>query len=283
MLPGISPRDSPFVADTALIPAFQAMRVARGKDFISLRTAVPWMTLKWPMLTLPASDFEKGKDMFPLHSNTYDHNIYEREGFSGAGHFAQGFGTISEAEKPALLWRYNHVFKAADDAAGTPFDTVSRYPHRAILSFVNWPFGIEEQDPDIIFAKAEEDKSAGHYSVKPGNIFVWGLEKKTTFPVRISGDVKFFEATETGGVLSTSFGSFGVDFSGKSGADAVLVLTGPITGTPKGATVIKAGETTYTVMTLQKGDAPEMKAEGDTLMVGAQTVTYDGTAVRLGK
>ena len=95
--------------------------------------------------------------------------------------------------------------------------------------------------------------------------------------------MKFFEATETGGVLSTSFGSFGVDFSGKSGADAVLVLTGPITGTPKGATVIKAGETTYTVMTLQKGDAPEMKAEGDTLMVGAQTVTYDGTAVRLGK
>ncbi len=295
-------------ADTALIPAFQAMRVAGGKDFISPRTAVRWMTLKWPMLTLPTSDFEKGKDIFPLHSNTYDHNVYERRGFSGSGHFAQGFGTISEPEKPALLWLYNHVFKAADDAASAPFDTVSRYPHRAILSFVNWPFGIEEQNPDTIFAKAEQDQSAGHYmfrnrwqdgddiiidallkgssghySVKPGNIFVWGLGKKTIFPVRVSGDVKFFEATETGGVLSTSLGSFGVDFSKKSGADAVLVLTGPITGTPKGATVIKAGETTYTVMTLQKDAPPEMKAVGDTLMVGGQTITYDGTAVRFGK
>ncbi len=295
-------------ADTALIPAFQAMLVAGGKDFISPRPAVPWMTLKWPMLTLPVSDFKKGKDIFPLHSNTYDHNIYERRGFSGSGHFAQGFGTISEKEKPALLWLYNRVFKDADEAAGTPFDSVSRYPHRAILSFVNWPFDVEEENPATVFAKAEEDKSVGHYmfrnrwqdgddiiidallkgsrghySVKPGTIIVWGLGKKTVFPVRVTGDVKFFEATETGGAFSTSLGSFGVDFSGKSGADAVLVLTGPITGTPKGATVAKAGETTYTIMTLQKGEAPEIKAEGDTLKIGGQAVGYDGTAVCFGK
>lgn len=291
-------------ADTALIPAFQAMKVAAGKDFISPRPDVAWMTMKWPMLTLPKPDFSKGKDIFPLHSNTYDHNVYARDGFSGSGHFSQGFGSVTDDQKPALLWLYNRVFKEADEKAGKPFDTVSPYPHRAILSFVNWPIGQEEENPSELFPHAVADERAahimfrnrwqdeddiivdmllkgtrGHYSVKPGGIIVWGLGKKTTFPVRVSGDPKFFQATEHGGVVSTSLGSFGVDFSKASGADALLVLAGPITGTPKGTRVIKAGTNTFTVMTVQDGPAPEPRAEGEKLVIGDQTVSYDGKAV----
>ena len=123
-------------ADTALIPAFQAMRVAGGKDFITPRTNVPWMTMKWVMLTQLSPRSRTGREIFPLQSGTYDHNVWSRTALSGAGQFAQGFGAITAEQRPALLWLYNHQFQSADAAANAPFDTVSAYPHRAILSFI---------------------------------------------------------------------------------------------------------------------------------------------------
>lgn len=288
-------------ADTSLIPAFQAMRVAGGKDFFAPRPNVPWMTMKWVMLTQLTPKYGKGRDLIPLHSGTYDHNVYARTGLSGAGYFAQGFGAILPEQKPALLWLYNRMFKAADDAAGKPFDTVSAYPHRAVLAFVNWPFGMAEKNPGEILAHAVEDKSAAHYmfrnrwqdaddiivdmllkgsrghcDVKPGQIFVWGLGKKTTFPVRVTGAPTYFSARANGVVVSTGTGSFGVDFSRASGADALLVLSGPITGAPKGATVVTAGTNTFTIMTVQKGAPPEATANGDKVSVGGQTISILG-------
>ena len=44
-----------------------------------------------------------------------------------------------------------------------------------------------------------------------------------------------------------------------------------------------AGNNTFTVMTLQKGNAPEAKADGDNLVVGGQTVTYDGKTLSFTK
>ncbi len=304
-------------ADTSLIPAFQAMRVAGGKDFITPRPDVPWMTMKWPMLTRLAPGFKKGNEVFPLHSTTYDHNVYARHGFSGSGQFAQGFGTILPEQKPALLWLYDRMFKAADAAAGAPFDTVSMYPHRAILAFLNWPFSTAEKNPAEVLPHAVEDKRAahyvfrnrwqdaddiivdallkgsrGHYDVKPGGIIVWGLGEKTQFPVRVSGDVAKFTASETGGVISTGAGSFGVDFSKASGADAVLVLAGPIQGAiaakQKGKVAIcqvnAANDHTFVLMTLSAtGQHPAATADGEKLKLGPQTISYDGTALTFEK
>jgi hypothetical protein len=38
----------------------------------------------------------------------------------------------------------------------------------------------------------------------------------------------------------------------------------------------KPARITFTVVTLQKGSAPEPRAEGDKLVVGGQSVSYDG-------
>ena len=56
----------------------EANRVPYGclRNPISPRPDVAWMTMKWPMLSLPKPDFSEEKYIFPLHSNTYDHNIY---------------------------------------------------------------------------------------------------------------------------------------------------------------------------------------------------------------
>ncbi len=294
-------------ADTALIPAFQAMRVAGGRDFIAPRTNVPWMTMKWVMLTQLSPGFRTGKEIFPLHSGTYDHNVWARTGLSGAGQFAQGFGAVTAEQRPALLWLYNRLFQNADAAANAPFDTVSAYPHRAVLSFINWPFAEKERNPGELLPRAVEDKSAahymfrnrwqdgddiivdallkgskGHYDVKAGGIIVWGLGEKTQFPVRVSGDVKRFEANPQGGVMSTSGGSFGVDFGRASGADAVLVLSGPIRGNIAAQRKGRVATThlttpsgnSFVVMTLTaSGPHPEPKLDGESLVLGAQKIS----------
>lgn len=290
-------------SDTSFIPALQAWRVAGGKDFISSRPNAAWMTLKWVMMTIPGP-----KAAFPLRG-TYGHNVYSRVGLSGSGTFAQGFGAVPDADKPALLWTYQHTFKAADEKEGAPFDTVSVYPHRAVLSFVNWPIGTDEKNPAERLPSAVEDRhfafymfrnrwqdendivvtalfrgAKGNYAVPGGEILVWGLGQKSTFPVRVTGDVKSFEPGPRGGVVSTSAGSFGVDFSGASGAEALLVLAGPLQGGKGGgkAQTVTAGKNTFTVMTLGKA-APEPKADGDNLVVGGQIVSYDGEKITFAK
>jgi hypothetical protein len=86
----------------------------------------------------------------------------------------------------------------------------------------------------------------------------------------------------TGGVVSTSAGSFGVDFSKASGAEALLVLAGPVKGNVKegkGVQTVEAGGTSYVILTLQKGEAPAARAEGEKVAIGGQMITYDGKKV----
>lgn len=286
-------------SDTAFVPALQAWRTAAGKDFITTQPNGQWMTLKWLMLTQIVPN--PTKNNYP-HRGTYDHNVWTRRGLSGSGTFAQGFGAIADEFKPALLWMYNRTFKAADDKAGAPCDTVSPYPHRAVLALINWPFGLTEKNPGEVLPRAVEDKAAGYYmfrnrwadaddiivtallrssrgnySVGGGDIIVWGLGQKTKFPVRVTGATKDFRSTDRGGSFSTSLGSFAVDF-GRD--DALLVLTGPVQGAVKG--VIEAGGTIFTIMTLQKGAVPEAKAEGDKVVVGRRTISLENGELKIG-
>ena len=292
-------------SDTAFVPALQAWRVAGGRDFVTPRPNAPWMTLKWLMGTVPTPVAVGQKPPFPTRGG-YPHNVWARQGMSGSGTFAQGFGAVADEHKPALLWLYNHTFKAGDEKAGAPFDLVSPYPHRAVLSLVNWPLGMEEKDPGAVMPRAVQDKKYAYYmfrnrwqdkndvvvtmllktskgngSVPAGEVIVIGMGKQASFPVKVSGAPTSFEATATGGVVSTSAGSFGADFSGASGADALLVLAGPIKGQAKGLNVqqVAAGKNTFVVMTLQKGEPPKATADGDNLVVGGQTVSYDGQKV----
>ena len=77
--------------------------------------------------------------------------------------FAQGFGILTKEQQAAFLWTYEREFKDADLKAEAPFDTISPYPHRAILALVNWPFGTPAKNPAEVLPKAVQDSKYGFY------------------------------------------------------------------------------------------------------------------------
>ena len=73
----------------------------------------------------------------------------------------QGFGAVREKCKPAMLCVYNNFVER--DPAGRTYDTVSKYPHRAVLSLVNRPIGMEPKNPSEIFPNTNADRYHGHF------------------------------------------------------------------------------------------------------------------------
>ena len=71
-----------------------------------------------------------------------------------------------------------------------------------------------------------------------------------------------------------------IDFSKTSGADAMLVMTGP--GAPKDGFALANG-TKVSFLFLTKGEAPTPKIVDNTVVIGEQTVSLDGNKLVLAK
>jgi hypothetical protein len=281
--------------------ALNAWKVAAGKDFIAPRPNAPWMTLKWIFLTIPRN----GNMDFPKRG-AYPHNVWDRTGLSGAGYFAQGFGAVTEAQKGALLWFYNHHLKARDEKAGTPFDTPSIYPHNAVMAFINWPIAMKEVNPAQVIPRAVRDEKCGfamfrnrwqdendivvsvqtrntrgwHKANTRGDVMVWGLGKKQKWG-RLREDIALWQpAADGSAIVGGSKGTcLAVDFSGASGADGMLVMTGP--GAP-GDNVVKAGDAEFSFLFLTQDPPPAPRVAGDTVVVGKQKVSLQSGRIVLG-
>lgn len=283
----------------AFVSALNAWKVAGGKDFISPRPNAPWMTLKWIFLTVPRN----GRMDFPKRG-AYPHNVWAREGLSGAGYLAQGYGAVTQAQKGALLWFYNRHLKELDEKAGAPFDTISVYPHNSVCAFINWPFGMEESNPAEVLPQAVRDEIYGFYMFRnrwqdekdtvislqtrntrgwhkantDGRLQVWSLGRKMKWG-RLRTDITYFQPASDGSAILTGKDgtTLAIDFSRASGAEAMLVMTGP--GAPKENTV-KAGNTTFSFLFLTEGETPVPEVRGDHVVAGKQTVSLeDGNLV----
>lgn len=95
---------------------------------------------------------------------------------------------------------------------------------------------------------------------------------------KVGGDVKYWRAAADGSaVLTFADGtSAAIDFSKASGAEGMIVMTGP---GAQGASV-SAGAVSYSFKFLTPGPEPAPKAEGDKVAVGQQTVILkDGNLV----
>lgn len=289
----------------AFLTALQAWKTAGGKDFITPRPNAAWLSLKWIFLTIPTGDRSNLRRDFP-ERGAYPHNIWDRAGLSGGGYFAIGLGALPEACKPAMLWFYNQHLAQRDARAGAPFDTVSVYPHVAVLSFVNWPLDMKPRNPGDVIPHAFSDSkwgfyawrnrwqdendtvisilargTKGNFSVKGENtLTIWSQGQKTRWG-GIAGGFKgdFKLAPDGSTILTTGDGSgLAIDFSGASGAEVMLVMTGK--GAPRGTTV-QAGNQAYSFLFLGPGQAPTPVASGSQVRVGNQTIGWDGKQITL--
>lgn len=286
------------------LPALQAWQNAGGLDFVSPRPNAGWMAKRWLFLT----KFDQGTPrMWPLRGG-YPHNVWDRTALSGAGYFATGFGVVPDEFKPGLLWCYNRFLLEHDTAAGAPFDTVSVYPQFTVLSYVNWPFGTEPANPADAWPRAMRDSRYGFYAWRnrwqdDDDVVISILTRGARGFMRVNGETSLhlmlpenktgtwgqirgftgdFEPADDGTtVLVTGDGSsLGIDFSGKSGCDALLVMTGP--GAPAGGTVVEAGGRSFSFLLIADGEPPVPTAEGDLVVIGDRTIAFDGQRLVFG-
>ena len=71
-----------------------------------------------------------------------------------------------------------------------------------------------------------------------------------------------------------------IDFSGASGADGMIVMTGP--GAGQGVSV-NAGGTSFSFLFLTEGEVPVPKVRGNKVVIKNQTVTLKDGNIELGK
>jgi hypothetical protein len=286
------------------LTALQAWKTAAGKDFISPRPNAQWLAFRWFLQT----QSEGGKPVFQPQRGGYPHNIWQRNDISGGGYFSIGMGVSNDDQKSALAWYYDRFgFKDADLKAGTPYDAVSAYPHHAILSYVNWPIGKPLKPMNGIIPNACRDSKWGFYAWRnrwqdqddviitiltkaaKGNMGAAGentLSIVTRGKLQKWGTIKGFTddyspRPDGTTVLTTGDGSsLAIDFTKASGADVMLVMTGP--GAPAGGSV-EAGGVTFSFLFLGAGKAPTPQAQGNKVVVGGQTVSFDGKKIVLAK
>jgi hypothetical protein len=284
------------------LSALQAWKNAAGKDFISPRPNVQWTYLKWFLQTVP-----KGGDLAGGFAGRggYPHNIWARDGISGAGYCSIGYGVATEEQIPGIWWFYKEHLHEADEKHGAPWDTVSPYPHHSVIAFVNTPFGVEPKNPADCMPRQVYDSIRGFYAFrnrsKDGNdIVITQLVRRSPARFRHGPDkamtIQHHGKRELWGSLppkaevrkpgkdgSTILGdgkmSVAIDFSGASGADGMIVFVG--SGAPSGR-IVEAGGQKFVFKFLTGGAEPEPKVSGASVIAGKQTVSYSDGAIVLG-
>ncbi len=221
---------------------------------------------------------------------------YRAHPAAGAGPWFVAVPGHVPPERGALAWAYDRFLAAADAAAGTPCDTASLYPQYAVSAFVRWPLGPATHDPNAVLPRAYRDSQAGFFGWRDR----WRDADDTvitvlTNPVRgymgapadtalavhsrgrrlawgrvTEGPVRHWWSSPRGEVSTLTLAdgtAFAVDFSGASGADVMLVTSGPA----EGQTVrVPGGAITCWFPTADR--PPVVRAEGDAAVVGGQRI-----------
>jgi hypothetical protein len=196
-----------------------------------------------------------------------------------------------------MKWFYERFLLEPDRLAGAPYDTVSSYPHVAVCSFVNWPTGLEGKNPAAILPHCYRDSSCGFYAWRDR----WQDENDTVITVLTnrtegymaskpdralainaggqhlrwgtvpSGPTRFWKMSLRGETSSLTLADgtcFGIDFSGASGAQTMLVTSGAAEGQ-----TVKVGGQALTFSFPGSGSPPQVTARGEVASVGRQRVS----------
>ncbi|GEM_PF-764069 len=295
---------------TAAYPSFMAywaaMKNVKGLDY-SNSDPLKWITLRW---VGEVSQSKRGSPHYGVRHESmgvaYGGSDIKSSGTMNEGRFSQGFGVLPEKYHAAALWSYENYFASANGEEFA-YDT-SYYPHHAIQALVNWPIGVKPENPASLVPKAYVDDHFGHYVVRNGwhkdskqdvviSIFTcvkggtrvkpWkalpikilangrlveiptGWKEKATKPIA-------FETDQTSTSIATSGGTFGIDFSERSGANGVMVSTKKL-DTGYNADILHQMVGKLTVITFSDNEQhPKAVAADGGVVVGALKITRSG-------
>jgi hypothetical protein len=278
----------------AYLSAVQAWKNVQGKDYVNVeRPNVRMTALKWIYQTVVR---DGRPDFWPIRGS-YGQNVWARQGLSGGGYFAIGLAGVTEEQKAAMKDYYDRFLRDADAEAGTPYDTVSRYPHVAVCALVNWPVNVRGSNPATVLPLCYTDASCGFYAWRNrwqdrNDTVITVLTNRTegymgARPDRslslntmgehlrwgtvTDGPTKHWWSSPRGQSSSLTLSDdtcFAVDFTGASGADVMLVTTGAAEGQS-----VKVGGKTLTFYFPTAETPPKVTAKGDAAAVGKQQVT----------
>lgn len=217
---------------------------------------------------------------------------------------ASQYPSLVEPGKPTFdIFVYPH--RALFAFVNWPFDQPAENPERSIPKAIgdrhqgHFLFRNRWQDADDILVSV----LFGHRDAeKPPRVMVWGLGMRMTFcnmPGALAGNPKLGRISEVkawrpaadgSGIVAVGTNAVAVDFSKSSGADAVVVVTGDgadgaLTGggtKARAATVVMGGRT-FALLTLGSGTHPEPRVEGERIVLGGQSIGFDGTAITFAK
>lgn len=302
-------------ANCGTVPLIQSLKVAGGKDYISPRPAARYTVLRLmhEIVTTGEWNDEKAGKLIPMpskplipHRGDYgDNDLSKRPIISHMGDFAQGMGAVLPREAQAMAWIYDRF---VEPGAKKAWDA-EVYPHLAVYGFVNWPD--QPLDPDEVLPHAFVDDTHGYYVCRnrwqdrddvlvttllkrgPGGYkggavgrgtVVWGLGDKLAFG-SLSGKTAHYRAAADGSIeLADEQGNaLAVDFSDASGAAGLVVALGDFKagGKSSAVTVLDVGGKKVSVLTLARGEQPKPTVSGNTITVGKQAITLDGSRLTL--
>jgi hypothetical protein len=277
-------------SQTTYLTAIQAWKNAMGMDFVNVvRPNVRMTVLKWLYLTIVR---DGSPDFWPIRG-AYPENVWDRQ-LSGGGYFSLGFGAVTDDQKAAIKWFYNNMLMEHDRKRGAPYEP-SMYPHLSVCAFVNWPLDLPERSPGMVLPLCYRDSIHGFYAWRnrwrDENDIVVSILTRTTrgymssradtslriaaFGEKFSwgsvrGDVKYWHHDlkgETSVMTMTDGTSLAVDFSGTSGAEAMLVTTGKAEGTR-----VVLGNNVLTFRFITTGEKPRPLVDNGKIIAGKQSL-----------
>ena len=249
-----------------------------GRDYINVeRPNARMMTLKWIYLTVVRA----GRPDFWPQRGAYTHNIWaaqrhERRGLLRHRHGRRNRGT--EGGHEVVLRPIPARARTASSAC--PYDTVSKYPHYSVSSFVNWPVGMEARNPAEVLPHCYRDTVHGfvawrnrwqdgndvvisvllrhtrgyHGRDADGALQINGFGRKFSWG-KAAGTIGYWWQDENASatVMTTGDASTAVDFTGLSGADVLLASTAGGDGAK-----FAVGEAAVVPGTPFRGKAPQL-------------------------
>lgn len=306
-------------SDTALVPYIQALRVSQGRDYVDNgRPNVAFMTLlRVYELVGPPAIYPYRSSMGGSYGGPDFFNW--RNGLSRSGQFSQGFGAIPDRYKAALLHTFNTFVEPNQDKytydtvslyphrpmlalINWPLDRPPQNPAE-VLPKVHvdnyWQYYVFRNawsgPRDIVVTNILRGNG-----VKPRGLMVWGFGNQRLDMGETASTAKPLEFKRgidgSGSVVINPASAFVIDFSKASGADALVIRFStpepekPVKAPKPGAkpdpnagrsnrTRLLVGELQADILTLHDNQHPVPTVEGQTLVIGKQKITFDGTSI----